>query len=74
MTDQPKPPKRKPTKRSKKAGKTTGKDDLSKLIDERIAKALGVKPGGFEDAEDEAGLMSTPSVLSAVRATVYVRC
>jgi hypothetical protein len=48
--------------------------DFAAQVDERIAKALGLKPAELEDLPAEPGVMSTPSVLSAVRATVYVHC
>jgi hypothetical protein len=48
--------------------------DVSSLVDERIAKALGLKPSELDDLPAEPGVMSTPSVLSAVRVTVYAHC
>lgn len=48
---------------------------VSKLVDERIAKALGIQPQELEALPaDTDALMSTPSVLSTVRATAYVMC
>ena len=49
-------------------------NDLAKLIDDRITKALGLNPEELEAAPQAAALMSTPSVLSTVRATAAAMC
>lgn len=49
-------------------------EDLASLVDERIAKAIGIAPKEVEGLEADLGVMTTPSVLSTVRATAAAMC
>lgn len=49
-------------------------DDLARIIDDRITKALGIHPDALSDLALDPGVMSTPSVLSTVRATAAAMC
>lgn len=49
-------------------------EEISEFVDKRIADLLGVSPEDLKEFEGGAAVMSTPSVLSAVRATAYAHC
>lgn len=55
-------------------GAKEAEDDLASLVDARIAKAIGIAPKEVAHLEADAGVMSTPSVLSTVRATAAAMC
>ncbi len=48
--------------------------DLTRIVDERITKALGLAPQDLEGLPQDTPLMATPSVLSTVRATATAMC
>jgi hypothetical protein len=48
--------------------------DVKAAISSRLAALMDMKESDLKELETDPNMMATPSVLSAVRATAYVRC
>lgn len=50
------------------------RDEIKKLVDERIAAALGMEAKELRAFDPQEVVLGTPSVLSIVKATAYAHC